>query len=299
MPLTPASPSGIEIWFTTDGDPSAEPLLLVMGLGTQHLGWDDDLVALFVARGFFVIRPDNRDVGLSTKPDVGDIKPLELIIAAMSGTPVEAPYLLSDMAADAVAVLDHLELDSAHVVGASMGGMIVQTMAIEHPDRVRSLTSIMSTTGDPTVGQPDAAVLPILLGPPPTSREGAVARGVEVARAIGSPGLVDEALAAEKAGRAWDRCAYPQGTGHQLLAITASPPRTEGLGRVTVPTLVVHGDADPLVTVSGGRATANAVPGAELRIITGMAHDVPRLHWAPIVDDISALAARAGAPAAG
>lgn len=298
MALTPRSADGIEIWYTTDGDPSGEPLLMVMGLGAQYLAWDEDLVAMFVERGFFAIRFDNRDIGLSSKTDVGDLDVMAAIVSRLSGGEVTAPYLLSDMADDALAVLDALGIDSAHVLGASMGGMIAQTLAIEHPDRVRSLTSIMSTTGAPDVGQPDPVVLGALLGPAPTNREEAMARGVAVSVAIGSPGLVDEGEAARKAGEAWDRSAHPDGLGVQLLAIGCSPDRTAGLAGVTVPTLVIHGEVDPLVTPSGGRATAAAVLGAELRMIPGMGHDVPPSHWPELVDAVRALAAQADAPAA-
>lgn len=299
MPTTPPSPAGIEIWYTTDGDPSAEPLLMIMGLGTQHVGWDEELVALLVERGYYVIRPDNRDVGLSSKPDMGGIDVLGSIISALGGQPVEAPYLLTDMADDAVAVLDALGLESAHVVGASMGGMIGQTMALEHPERVRSLTSIMSTPGLADADPVAPEVLTVLLGAMPTNREEAVARGLAIGHAIGSPGLVDEARVADKAGRSWDRCGYPQGVTHQLLAIAASGSRAERLTTLDVPTLVIHGEVDPLITVKGGRATAAAVPGAELRIIEGMGHDVPRVHWESIIDDIHALTTRVGAPVAG
>lgn len=298
MPHTPASDAGVEIWFTTDGDPGAPPLMLVMGLGSQHLAWDDELVALFVGRGFFVIRHDNRDVGLSTKPVKEPIAIMERLLAGFGGGEVEAPYLLSDMADDAVAVLDHLGIDAAHVVGASMGGMIAQTIAIEHPGRVLTLTSIMSTTGAPDVGQPDPSVMSVLLGPPPTTRDEAVERSLVVSSAIGSPGLVDEASVRDKAGRAWDRSSHTVGTGHQLLAILASPDRTEALRRLDVPALVVHGAVDPLVTPSGGEATAAAIPGAQHRVVAGMGHDVPRQHWEAIVDDICALAATAASPAA-
>jgi pimeloyl-ACP methyl ester carboxylesterase len=295
---TPPSDAGIEIWYTTDGDPDAEPLLMVMGLGAQHISWDDRLVAELVERGYFVIRFDNRDIGLSTKVDVGDLDPLAEIMAAFGGGTPQAPYLLRDMAADAMTVLDALGIASAHVVGASMGGMIAQTIAIEHPDRIRSLTSIMSTTGAPDVGQPTPEVLPVLLGPAPTNREEAVERGALTTHAIGSPGLVDDERARDLAGRAWDRCAYPQGTAHQLLAIVSSGDRTEALRQLTLPTLVVHGTADPLVTVSGGEATAAAVPGAQLLLVEGMGHDVPPVHWDLIIDAISATTAKAAAPAA-
>ncbi|WP_219945032.1 alpha/beta fold hydrolase [Iamia sp. SCSIO 61187] len=298
MPTTPPSAAGIEIWYTTDGDPSDEPLLMVMGLGTQHLGWDDALVARLVDRGYFVIRFDNRDIGLSTKPDVGDLDPMTEIMAALSGGQARAPYHLTDMADDAIAVLDALGIGSAHVVGASMGGMISQTIAIEHPTRIRSLTSIMSTTGDPGVGQPTPEVLPILLGPAPRTREEAVERGATISAAIGSPGLADEARARQKAGEAWDRCAYPVGTAHQLLAIVSSPDRTEALRQLSLPTLVVHGDADPLVAPSGGQATAEAIPEAELLVVEGMGHDVPEVFWDSIIDAIAATTAKAATPAA-
>jgi pimeloyl-ACP methyl ester carboxylesterase len=298
VPTTPPSADGIEIWYTTDGDPSAEPLLLVMGLGAQYLVWPDAFVARLVERGYFVIRFDNRDVGLSTKPDVGDLDPGAEIIGALTGTPPRAPYLLADMAADAVAVLDDLGIPSAHVVGASMGGMIAQTIAIEHRDRVRSLTSIMSTTGDPTVGQPDAETLGLLLGPAPTNREEAVERGVAISLAIGSPGLVDEDEARERAGLQYDRCDYPQGVAHQLLAIVTSPDRTAALRELDLPALVVHGDKDPLVTPSGGEATAAAIPGAQHLVIEGMGHDHAEVFWEPVLDAISATTAKAAAPAA-
>jgi pimeloyl-ACP methyl ester carboxylesterase len=289
VPTTPPSPDGIEIWYTTDGDPSGVPVLMIMGLGTQYLGWDDDLVARFVDRGCFVIRHDNRDVGLSTKPVPEGFPVLERLMAAFAGQPVEAPYLLSDMAADSVRVLDALGVRQAHVIGASMGGMIAQTVAIEHPDRVLSLTSIMSTTGAAAVGQPKPEVMGVLMTPPATTREDALVRGVETSRAIGSPGLVDEEKARRRAGAAWDRDDDPRGVGHQLLAIVASPDRTEALGRVAVPTLVVHGDVDPLVTLSGGEATAAAVPAARLVVLPGVGHDIPEVHWDRVVGEVCDL----------
>lgn len=295
---TTTGPDGTEIWYTVDGDPSGEPLLMIMGLNSQYLQWPEPLVAMLVARGFRVIRFDNRDVGLSTKPDVGDVSALERLMAAVGGEEVAPIYSLSDMAGDAVAVLDALGLGSVHVIGASMGGMIAQTLTIEHPERVRSLTSVMSTTGARDVGQPKPEVLGMLLAPPPTDRDGAIARGVEVSLTIGSPGLVDEVAVAERAAAAYDRCYYPAGAANQLLAIATATDRTEALGGVTVPALVIHGDVDPLVTVSGGEATAAAIPGAELRIVEGMGHDAPEAFWPVIVDALCGCVARAAAPAA-
>jgi len=293
-----ATANGIELEYEVFGDEAAPPLLLVMGLGAQMIAWEDGFCTQLAARGFRVIRFDNRDVGLSTKPDVGGLDPAAEILGALTGTPPTAPYLLADMADDAVAVLDALGIASAHVVGASMGGMIAQTIAIEHRDRVRSLTSIMSTTGDPTVGAPSPEILGVLLAPAPATREEAVERGVVTSMAIGSPGLVDEAEARERAGAAWDRCAYPQGTAHQLLAIVASPDRTPALRQLDLPTLVIHGDKDPLVTPSGGEATAAAVPGAEHLVIEGMGHDHAEIFWDQIIDAIHANTAKAAAPAA-
>jgi pimeloyl-ACP methyl ester carboxylesterase len=246
-----ASPSGIDIAYERFGDRDAPPVLLVMGLATQMLGWPDEFCSALVARGLHVIRFDNRDVGLSThlhdarQPDV---------MAALSGDSSSASYTLSDMADDSVGLLDALELDSAHIVGASMGGMIAQAIAIEHPKRVRSLTSIMSTTGDATVGQATQEALSALLAPPATSRQEAVNRTVSIFRVIGSPGFeLDEADLRERAGLAYDRADDPLGVARQLLAIIASGDRTASLRSVNVPSLVLHGADDPLVDVSGGR----------------------------------------------
>jgi pimeloyl-ACP methyl ester carboxylesterase len=289
-----ASSNGIEIAYETHGDPSDEPLLLVMGLGAQLITWPIELVEALVDRGFYVVRYDNRDVGLSTKVDGGaggDF--MAQFLAAFQGQPVEAPYLLTDMAADGIGVLDHLGIDSAHIVGASMGGMIVQTMAIEHPGRVRTLTSIMSTTGDPDVGQPNPEAMQALLSPVATTRDEAIARSVDTSRIICSPVHFDEVQARKRAEEAYDRCFHPAGVARQLLAIVASGSRAEGLAGVEVPTLVIHGTLDPLVTLSGGQRTAEVVPGAELLVLDEMAHDLPLALLPQIVDRISALAARA------
>jgi pimeloyl-ACP methyl ester carboxylesterase len=290
-----ASPSGIDIAYERFGDRDAPPVLLVMGLATQMLGWHEEFCSALVARGLHVIRFDNRDVGLSThlhdarEPDV---------MAALSGDSSSASYTLSDMAADSVGLLDALELERAHIVGASMGGMIAQTVAIEHPDRVRSLTSIMSTTGDASVGQATQEALGALLSAPATSRQEAVERTVSIFGVIGSPGFeLDEADLRERAGLAYDRADDPLGVARQLLAIIASGDRTASLRSVSAPTLVLHGADDPLVDVSGGRATADVIPEAELVIFDGMGHDLPRALWPEITARIGDVAQRAEARA--
>ncbi|MFL6204702.1 MAG: alpha/beta fold hydrolase [Acidimicrobiales bacterium] len=291
-----APSNGIEIAYETHGDPDDEPLLLVMGLGAQLIAWPVELVDALVDRGFYVVRYDNRDVGLSTKIDGGaggDF--MAQFLAAFQGQPVQAPYLLTDMAADGIGVLDHLGIASAHIVGASMGGMIVQTMAIEHPTRVRTLTSIMSTTGEQDVGQPLPDAMQALLSPVATTRDEAIARSVETSRVIASPVHFDEAAARKRAEEAYDRCFHPAGVARQLLAIVASGSRAEGLAQLDVPALVVHGTGDPLVTVTGGQRTAELVPGADLLLIDDMAHDLPLPVVPQIVDAITSLAARAAA----
>ena len=286
-------PGGIDIAFERFGDPGARPLLLILGLGTQLLGWPDGFCDTLADHGMHVIRFDNRDIGLSTHiadapaPDVG---------AALAGDPSSASYRLSDMAGDTVGLLDALELPSAHIVGASMGGMIAQTVAIEHPARVRSLTSIMSTTGDPSVGQATRPAMAALLSPPAASREQAIERTLAIVRVIGSPGFeLDEVEIRRRTGLAYDRSNDPVGVARQLVAIAASGDRTAALRGVSVPTLVVHGADDPLVGVSGGQATARAIAGAELAVFDGMGHDLPRGLWAEIAARIGELVERADA----
>jgi pimeloyl-ACP methyl ester carboxylesterase len=280
----------IELAYETFGSPEDTPLLLVMGLATQMIGWHDEFCRQLAERGLYVVRFDNRDIGLSTHlhgagaPDV---------LAVMGGDTSGVAYRLADMADDTAGLLDALGIDSAHVVGASMGGMIAQTLAIRHTDRVRSLTSIMSTTGDPAVGAPAQAALGVLLAPPATDRDSAVQRAVDTYRVIGSPGFeFDEHGLRERAGLSFDRAHDPAGVARQLAAILASPDRTADLARVAVPTLVVHGEHDALVDVSGGRATAAAIPGAELLVVDGMGHDLPREVWPQLVDRIAALVDR-------
>ncbi len=285
-----ASAGAVELAFVKFGDPADPPVLLVMGLGTQMLAWPDGFCRLLADRDLFVIRFDNRDIGLSTH--LHDAPPPD-VMAAMTGDTSSASYTLSDMAADTVALLDALGLRSAHVVGLSMGGMIAQVVAIEHPERVLTLTSIMSTTGDPSVGGATQEALGALLAPPASTREEAQQRAVTTYRVIGSPGYpLDEDSLRERAGTSFDRGHDPAGVGRQLMAILASPDRTARLGEVRVPTLVLHGDGDLLVDVSGGHATAAAIPGAELAVVEGMGHDLPRELWPELVDRIAANVAR-------
>jgi len=282
----------IEICYESFGPDDAQPLLLVMGLGAQMTLWTPGFVSELLERGFRVIRFDNRDVGLSSKSagDAPDV--MALYAKSIAGEPVDAPYTLATMAADAVGLLDALEIPAAHVVGASMGGMIVQMMAIEHPDRVLSMTSIMSTTGANDVGQPDPAAIGALLTPAPTDRDGAIASSIATTRIIGGP-LFDEADARARAAESYDRCFHPAGPAFQIAAIAATGDRTERLGGVSVPTLVIHGREDSLVTLSGGEATAAAVPGADLLVLSQMGHDIPELYWPQIADAIFGVAVRA------
>jgi pimeloyl-ACP methyl ester carboxylesterase len=289
--LPAAAPGGIDIAYERFGDPHAPPVLLVMGLGTQMLGWPDDFCAELVTRGLQVIRFDNRDVGLSTHLYNA---PAPDLAAVMAGDLSSVSYTLSDMAGDAAALVEGLGLDSAHVVGASLGGMIAQTLAIEHPDRVRSLTSIMSTTGDDRVGEATQEAIQALLSPPATTRQEAIDRTISVFRVIGSPGFeLNQRDLRERAAVSFDRANDPVGVARQLVAIRASGDRTSALRSLAVPTLVIHGGDDPLVDVSGGRATAEAIPDAELVVFDGMGHDLPRALWPAITTRISELVRRA------
>lgn len=289
--LAPAN--GIEIAYQEVGDPAGEPLLLVMGLATQMLGWDEELCAMLAERGFRVVRFDNRDIGHSTMLDSAGVPSRRDLFL---GRRASAAYLLSDMAADAIGLMDRLEIPSAHVAGASMGGMIGQTLAIEHPERIRSLVSIMSTTGSRRVGTPTLKVFGLMMAKPPRTREEYMERAVKMfGAAIGSPAYPTphERLRAV-AGRMYDRSHNPRGILRQMHAITASGDRTAALRKLRLPAAVIHGTRDPLVRPSGGRATARAIPGARLRMIEGMGHDLPRELWPIFVDDITDTAARAG-----
>ncbi|MGN6253827.1 MAG: alpha/beta fold hydrolase [Solirubrobacterales bacterium] len=285
-----APANGIELCYQEMGDPGGEPLLLVMGLATQMIAWDEEFCALLAERGFRVVRFDNRDIGRSTRlSSAGAPGRLDMLLGRG-----RAPYLLRDMAADTFGLMDHLGIDSAHLVGASMGGMIVQTAAIERPERVRSLTSIMSTTGSRRVGHPSYKTFGLLLGSPPREREAMIERVVKTFKVIGSPGYpFEEERVRAIAGRSFDRGHSPAGVMRQLHAITASGDRTARLRELDLPALVIHGKSDVLVNPSGGRATAKAIPNARLKMIDGMGHDLPRPLWPPFVEEIAANAARA------
>ncbi|MDX6358598.1 MAG: hypothetical protein QOH37_1652 [Nocardioidaceae bacterium] len=284
--------SGVELCYQTYGDPADEPMLLVMGLATQMTFWDPDFCAMLARRGFFVIRFDNRDVGRSSRGRGRVTR--RMLVRAFAGARVRAPYSLRDLGADAFGLLDHLGITSAHLVGVSMGGMIVQTMTLDQPHRVRSLTSIMSTTGKRTVGWQHPRLLPAMLRPIKPGREAYADSSVAMWRMIGSPGFDhDDERIREAARESYDRGLSSAGALRQMMAILTQPNRSTALRRVTVPTLVVHGMADRMVHVSGGRATAAAVPGAELLLVDGMGHDLPPEVYSSLVDAIARTAARA------
>jgi pimeloyl-ACP methyl ester carboxylesterase len=285
----------ITLCYETFGERTSPPVLLVMGLATQMIAWHEEFCEQLAARGFFVIRYDNRDIGRSTRLDgFPPPTPLELLTRRIKNP----PYTLSDMARDGVRLLDALGIEEAHVVGASMGGMIAQVIAAEHPDRVLSLVSIMSMTGSRWKGQPALKVYPMLLAKPPKTKEESVSRLLKLFRVVGSPGFDrDEDELARQGALAWDRGPATAGAGRQLGAIVASGDRTAAVTRVRAPTLVIHGTRDKLVNVSGGKATAKAIRGSELLLVDGMGHDLPRGVWDRVIDGIVRNAGRAGADA--
>jgi pimeloyl-ACP methyl ester carboxylesterase len=287
--------NGHEVCYETFGDPSDPALLLMMGLATQMLGWHEDFCAELADRGFHVIRYDNRDVGRSQRMTGRVPSVFELLRRDKRA----ASYTLEDMAADAIGLLDYLGIERAHVMGASMGGMIAQTMAARFPDRVLSLVSMMANTGSRWSGQPSPRLYHVLLKNPPRDRAGYQEHAVWVFSKIGSPGFErDEDDLRRIAGMSFDRGINPAGTARQLAAIIHAGDRTPLLRTITAPTLVIHGDKDKLVPPSGGRATARAIPGARLLLIRGMGHDIPRGAWPQMLDAIEHNAARAGAPTA-
>lgn len=282
---------GIELCYQELGERRHPPVVLVMGLGSQMVNWPDGFCELLAGHGLRVVRFDNRDCGRSTwLAHLG----VPSVRAAMERKLAEPPYVLSDMAADVAGLLDALGLDSAHVVGASLGGFVAQTLAIERPERVRSLISISSSTGARSVGYPTPEAMRVLMTRPASDRDGYIEGLLTARRVIGSPGFeMDDALVREIAGRAFDRGINPDGTQRQLVASICSGRRTERLGVVTAPTLVMHGSDDPLIHVSGGRATAAAIPGARLVEIEGWGHDLPPALWERIAQEIAAHVAAA------
>jgi pimeloyl-ACP methyl ester carboxylesterase len=295
-----AKANGIDICYEIFGDPNAEPLVLIMGLAGQMVQWDDGFCEQLAARGFRVIRFDNRDIGQSSKlSGAGRLTRWEMLKMRFLNIPPEAPYTLSDMARDTISLLDVLGIRSAHIVGASMGGMIAQEIAINFPERVRSLISIMSTTGDPDLPQPSDQAVALLTEPQPRSRDKFIARfkrNAKVLRAGRFPR--DEALDRSRAERVFARGLNPSGVGRQIRAVLASGSRKEQLAKVRAPTLVIHGTADPLVDPKAGQDTAASIPGAKLMIVQGMGHAIPTLMWPEIIDAIDKHAHAASTRAA-
>ncbi len=285
--------NGIDLCVEVRGPDDGEPLLLVMGLGAQKVSWDIGFVESLVERGYRVVWFDNRDVGRSTHLDAHPVDIGEVMTAVLSGGTPDVPYLLADMAADAAGLLDVIGVDAAHIVGVSMGGMIVQQMAIDHPHKVRSVVSIMSTTGDTDVGQPTSEASAALLRPPPTTVDEAVQAALEAEQVWGSPAYMDPEATEARARREWNRMQYPAGMARQIAAIFSSPSRTPGLRDVTMPFGVIHGLADALVTPSGGVRTAEVVPNASHLEIEGMGHNLPKALWPTIIDAIAATTAAA------
>jgi pimeloyl-ACP methyl ester carboxylesterase len=282
---------GITLCYETFGEPSDPTALLIMGLGTQMVAWNEDFCRALAARGFHVVRFDNRDVGRSTHLQ----GPPPTIPQLLRRSRRAAHYRVADMADDAAGLLDELGLSPAHVIGASMGGMIAQTLAARHPPHVRSLVSIMSSTGRLWTGQPALRLYPFFLRRPVEGRDRYIAHFERLFAAIGSTGIPRDAQETrELAALSYDRDHDAAGPGRQLAAIIASGDRTAELRSIVAPTLVVHGTADPLVGPSGGRATARAIRGAKLMKVQGMGHDLPRQIWPELIEAISANAARAG-----
>ena len=280
----------IELCYETFGDRSLPALLLVMGLNSQMVLWEDEFCDRLAGKGFWVIRFDNRDCGRST---ILRDKPIPTRMQLLLRHPRGAAYSLEEMADDAAGLLDVLEVESAHVVGVSMGGMISQLVAIRHPERVRSLVSIMSTTGNRRVGRPSPRLVSHLMRRVPRDREGYIRDFVTTWKTIGSPRYHDPARLRVQAERCYERGIHPAGSARQLAAIVTAQDRTPQLKKLDMPTTVIHGDVDPLVNPSGGRATAQAIPGARLVIIPGMGHDLPPPLWDQIIEEIEAATARA------
>ena len=289
MPRTTVAttnPQTIEVEYETFGSPSDPALLLVMGFTAQLIAWDVELCQALAERGRYVIRFDNRDCGLSTHLDGQQIQPMVVLNAVLSGADLpEVPYTLSDMANDAVGLLDALGIERAHIMGASMGGMIAQTIAIDHPERCLSLVSVMSAPGDPRVGAPSKEALEVLMSVPPSDRDQYIERADRIA-VWSSRRYFDVDRVRQRAADAFDRAFYPEGATRQLAAIYASGDRSERLASVEVPTLVIHGRDDQLITPGAAEATAAALPNGDLLLLANMGHDLPRPLWPVIIDAV-------------
>ncbi len=284
-----AAVNGIEIAYDQLGDGDGEPLLLVMGLGMQMIAWDERFCGLLAERGYRVIRFDNRDCGHSTKFDRAGV-PARAAMISGTGRP---PYLLSDMAADTIGLLDHLGIERAHVAGVSMGGMISQQLAISHPDRIASMASIMSTTGSRWLRWPKWKAMATLMAKPPADADAYVRLATRTFDVIGSPGQrMDDDSFRVLIEASYERCFCPDGVARQLHAINCSGNRTRALRRLDLPALVIHGSVDPLIRPAAGRATARAIPGARLKVVPGMGHDMPPAFWPEIVEALDANARR-------
>lgn len=290
------SANGIKLEYESFGSPANPVALLIMGLGAQLTRWPVAFCEKLAARGFRVIRFDNRDSGLSTLLDSAPIPDLRMLVAArMTGLAMNVPYTLDDMAADTIGLLDALHIEQAHIVGASMGGMIAHLVAADYPQRVLSLTSIMSTTGNPALPPPTPAAAAVLMAraPHPSDRNAYLAHGLNTLRTIGSPGYpFDEAVMSERILNEAARSYNPAGFGRQIAAVTATGDRREKIRRIKAPTVVVHGAADPLVPLAAGRDTAENIANAELRVILGMGHDFPPPLFETIIDAIESAAKR-------
>ncbi|MFW9878508.1 MAG: alpha/beta fold hydrolase [Candidatus Thorarchaeota archaeon] len=290
-----AKVNNIEIEYDTFGEPSSKPLLLIMGLGAQMINWDEEFCKKLVEHDFYVIRFDNRDVGLSTKFDeAGEPDILKLYMQALRGEKIEAAYTLEDMADDAVGLLDFLNINKAHVCGMSMGGMIAQVIAYRHHSRVLSLISISSSTGDPDLPRPKPEAMEILIKPVPIGREAIIEEGVNRMRIIHGNGIpFDEERSRRFVTASYDRSSYRAGYSRQIAAILMAGNRKPALASIKVPTLVVHGNMDPLMPPEGGKDTAKAIPGAELLIIEGMGHSLPPEIWPQLLKAITENASKA------
>ena len=290
-----AAANGMDLYYETFGQPSDPALLLVMGLGAQCIVWPQEFCQMLADGGRYVIRFDNRDCGLSTHLDGAEVNVEAVMMASLGmGEMPSVPYLLSDFADDAFGLLDALDVPAAHIVGASMGGMIVQQMAIARAERVLSLTSIMSTTGEVEFFETSPEAMAVLTGPPATTRDEYIDRSVPASRACSTHSLIDEDVVRAAAAASYDRGLYPEGGPRHMAASLASGSRADGLRTLRVPTLVIHGRADQLIKMSGGLRTAELVPNARLLLINEMGHDLPRPHWPTMVSAILTHSAGTG-----